>query len=81
MTDAEIDKAIANWHVLNKVLKDFTEDEVKRAIKRELVGNRRSTIVKRLHTRYCTLRQRREIVEMVASLDAPAFIASAPVIE
>lgn len=80
MTDAEIDKAIANWHVLNKELKGFTEAECKRAIQREFAGNRRAAIVQRLHTRYSGLRQKRELAEMILALEQPVFMASEPVI-
>jgi hypothetical protein len=81
MTDVEIDKAIANWHVLNKELRNFTEEEVKRAIHRELVGNRRKTILERLHSRYCAMRQKREMVELLEAIALPVFAMTVPNME
>lgn len=81
MTDQEIDHLIANWHILNKSLKNLSESEVKRGIHRELVGNRRPRIVHRLHTRYCTLRQQRELSELIASIEQPVFMAASVELE
>lgn len=74
MTDQEIDTVIANWHTLNKALRHLTEADVKHAINRELVGNKRKTILSRLHSRFCMLRQKRELSELVNVINAPKFM-------
>ena len=74
MTDQEIDTVIANWHTLNKDLRHFSEAEVKQALHREMVGNKRTVILKRLHSRFCKLRQDRELGEMITILEAPSFM-------
>lgn len=81
MTDQELDKVLANWHTLNKALRNLNESEVKRAIHRELVGNKRHDIAKRLHSRYCMMRQKREIEELLNAMAAPAFAQIVPELE
>jgi len=81
MTDQEIDTVIANWHTLNKGLRYFTEEQCKRALHRELVGNRRRTILERLHARYSSLRQKRELSELVSAIAVPVFAMTTPTLE
>lgn len=81
MTDAEIDAAISNWHILNKQIMHFDEAECKRAMHRELVGNRRKVIMQRIHTRYCKLRQKREYLELCEALDQPIFVTKMPTLD
>lgn len=81
MTNADIDAAISNWHVLNKELKHFDEAECKQAMHRELVGNRRKAIMQRIHTRYCKLRQAREFADLCSALDQPIFVTAMPPLE
>jgi hypothetical protein len=77
MTNDELDAAISNWKVLNKRISTMSEVDVKGAINRELVGNRRKDIVKRLHQRFCKLRGQRELMELQVALeDTPVFLKS-----
>jgi len=78
MTDDELDAAIANWQVLNKTIARMSEMDVKNALNRELVGNRRKDVTKRLHQRFCILRNSRERDELMKSLeDTPVFLKPA----
>lgn len=78
MTDDELDAAIANWQVLNKTIARMSEMDVKNALNRELVGNRRKDVIKRLHQRFCILRNARERDELMKSLeDTPVFLKPA----
>ena len=75
MTKDEIDEALASWKTINKKIGDMTEADVKQAMNREMVGNRRRDMVVRLHQRYTILRAARERQELVDSLaDVPAFL-------
>ena len=56
-----------NWRVLNQNLNLFNEAEVKALLDEEIAGQRRSTFLKRLHQRYCTLRANRERAEIFSA--------------
>jgi hypothetical protein len=43
----------------------MTEDEVSDALSAERVGDRRASMLQRLHQRYCALRQARERIEIM----------------
>jgi hypothetical protein len=57
-----------NWSTLNVVLRDCTEDEVKRMLDEEVTVHHRSVFIKRLHQRYNTLRATRERKELMAAI-------------
>jgi hypothetical protein len=48
-------------------LNRFDEAEVKALLDEEIAGQRRSTFLKRLHQRYCTLRANRERAEIFSA--------------
>lgn len=75
MTKDEIDEALRSWHTINKALKTMSEQDCKTALDRELVGNRRKDVAKRIHQAYNHLRLSRERDELNALLsDIPAFM-------
>jgi hypothetical protein len=75
MTKDELDTILTSWHTVNKALSGMTEQDIKDAIQRELVGNRRKDVVIRLHQRMSILRAAREREELVAAVtDVPAFL-------
>lgn len=78
MTDIEIDRAISNWHKLNKNLKNFSEDECKRALVRELMGNKREDILMRIHARYSVMRKEREWAEIATQIGLPPMMVTVP---
>lgn len=53
------------WRELNRQLSLLTEQEVSDMLNAELVGERRSSFIQRLHMRYNTLRVARERVELM----------------
>jgi hypothetical protein len=54
-------EALRNWQSLNRLMNDFTEDEVKEMLDDELGQQvQRTTFLERLHQRYCILRAHRE---------------------
>ena len=57
-----------NWATLNVVLRECTEDEVKRMLDEEVTVHRRSVFIKRLHQRYNSLRALRERKELMAAI-------------
>ena len=54
-----------SWRSLNRRLNAMTEDEVKEALLAEMAGERRVTVVERLHQRFTALRATRERLEMM----------------
>jgi len=75
MTKDEIDTVLSSWKTVNKALAGMSEDEVKYAMNREIVGNRRKDVVIRLHQRYTILRAAREREELITAIsDVPAFL-------
>lgn len=58
-----------NWRDLNQQLSKMTEQDIKRLLDAELDGDRRSTVVVRLHQRYTALRATRERAELLAQLN------------
>lgn len=76
MTNDEIDTLLASWKTVNKGLSVLNEEDVKTALNRELVGNRRIDVAMRLHARYSKLRATRERVELTDSLAiVPSFLS------
>ena len=57
--------ALKDWRSLNKILPGLREDQVRELLDMEIVGERRVTVIERLHQRYNTLRVNRERVELL----------------
>ena len=53
------------WRKLNEELISKTEEEVKAMLIEECAGERRSSVIERLHQRYTTLRASRERIELL----------------
>jgi hypothetical protein len=63
-----------NWRTLNARLGSLREDELEQMIREELKGERRPTLLIRMHQRFTVLRnlrERREILSAATS-EAPA---------
>lgn len=63
-----------NWRTLNARLGSLREDELEQMIREEMKGEKRPTLLVRMHQRYTvlrSLRERREILN-VATSAAPA---------
>ena len=57
-----------SWRSMNRRLNVMTEEEVKAALAAEVEGERRVTVIERLHQRLCMLRYRRERAELLKGL-------------
>jgi hypothetical protein len=57
-------EALGNWHGLNKMLKNFSEEEVLSMLEFEKISAKRHDIIDRLHTRYTMLKLKRERAEL-----------------
>lgn len=60
-----------SWRALNDQLPKLSEDEVFAMLTDELLHERRSSILQRLHQRYCALRDARERVEVLSQAVKP----------
>ena len=60
-----------SWRALNDQLPTLTEDEVFAMLTDELNTEKRSSILQRLHQRYCALRDARERVEVLSQAVKP----------
>jgi hypothetical protein len=60
-----------NWRSLNQTLNSLNEEQVKALLDDEIVGQRRTTFLKRLHQRYCILRAARERAEIFSAVAKP----------
>lgn len=60
--------ALGGWHTVCPLLGRLNRRQIAELILAELRGKRRMNIVKRLHQRFCTMRQAEEWVE-VATLE------------
>jgi hypothetical protein len=56
---------LTTWRNINHTLSSKTEEEVLQMLNDERVGQRRVTILERLHQRYNTLRVARERIELL----------------
>jgi len=54
------------WRVLNNELHSFSEEKVLSLLNEELVGEKRLSILRRLHQRYSILRADRERIEILS---------------
>ena len=60
-----------SWRALNDQLPTLTEEEVLAMLTDELLHEKRSSILQRLHQRYCALRDARERVEVLSQAVRP----------
>jgi hypothetical protein len=60
-----------SWRSLNDQLPTLTEEEVFAMLTHESMNERRSSILQRLHQRYCALRDARERIEIMAKAVRP----------
>lgn len=60
-----------SWRALNDQLPTLTEEEVFAMLTDELLHEKRSSILQRLHQRYCALRDARERVEVLSQAVKP----------
>jgi hypothetical protein len=60
-----------SWRSLNDQLPTMTEEEVFAMLTHESMNERRSSILERLHQRYCALRDARERIEVMAKAVRP----------
>lgn len=60
-----------SWRALNDQLPTLTEEEVFAMLTDELNTEKRSSILQRLHQRYCALRDARERVEVLSQAVRP----------
>ena len=60
-----------SWRALNDQLPTLTEEEVFAMLTDELLHEKRSSILHRLHQRYCALRDARERVEVLSQAVRP----------
>ncbi len=58
--------ALNDWRTLNRQLTQFREDQVLELLEHEKTGQRRVSILERLHARYCSLRTSRERIELLS---------------
>lgn len=54
-----------NWRSLNATINDLSEEEVFALLAKERAGERRISMLQRLHQRYSALRASRERVELL----------------
>ena len=60
-----------SWRRLNDTLPSLSEDEVFALLTEEQLNERRVSHLQRLHQRYCTLRDARERMEILAGAVRP----------
>jgi hypothetical protein len=64
-----------NWRQLNKILPTLDEYEVFRLLEDERKGEKRQTVLIRLHQRYTILRATRERTEILGNAEFPKVMA------
>ena len=64
-----------NWRQLNKILPTLDEYEVFRLLEDERKGEKRQTVLIRLHQRYTILRATRERTEILGDAEFPKVMA------
>lgn len=60
-----------NWRSLNATINDLSEEEVLQLLEVERTGERRISMLQRLHQRYTALRAARERVELMKEAVKP----------
>lgn len=53
------------WRELNREINTLTENDLETLIESELKGQKRVTILERLHQRFCAVRASRERIELL----------------
>lgn len=59
-----------NWREMTEQINNFDEDQLYDLIEAELKGQRRKSILIRLHQRFCAVRDARERQEILGELNA-----------
>lgn len=59
-----------NWREMTERINDFDEDQLYDLIEAELKGQRRKSMLIRLHQRFCAVRDARERQEILGELNA-----------
>ena len=60
-----------NWRSLNRDIANKTEQELLDLLIQERTGERRASIMQRIHQRYCALRAARERIEILKEAVKP----------
>ena len=60
-----------SWRALNNQLSMMSEEEVLSLLQMEKHGEKRASVLQRLHQRYCALRDARERLEIMAKAVRP----------
>lgn len=60
-----------SWRALNDVLTQMTEDELVVMLNEERTGERRASVLQRLHQRYTMVRAARERIEIMKDAVQP----------
>ena len=60
-----------SWRALNDVLTQLTEDELVTMLNEERTGERRASVLQRLHQRYTMVRAARERIELMKDAIQP----------
>jgi hypothetical protein len=60
-----------SWRALNDVLTQLTEDELVAMLNEERTGERRASVLQRLHQRYTIVRASRERIEIMKEAAQP----------
>jgi hypothetical protein len=60
-----------SWRSLNDKIASLSEDEVFALLTHESLHERRSSMLQRLHQRYCALRDARERIEIMSKAVRP----------
>lgn len=60
-----------SWRALNDILSQMTEDELLTMLNEERAGERRASVLQRLHQRYTMVRCARERIEIMKDARQP----------
>lgn len=60
-----------SWRALNDILSQMTEDELLTMLNEERTGQRRASVLQRLHQRYTMVRCARERIEIMKDARQP----------
>lgn len=60
-----------SWRALNDILSQMTEDELLTMLNEERTGERRASVLQRLHQRYTMVRCARERIEIMKDARQP----------
>ncbi|KPK27189.1 MAG: hypothetical protein AMJ66_11365 [Betaproteobacteria bacterium SG8_40] len=64
-----------SWRELNSILADLNEETILNMLNEERAGERRATVLVRLHQRYTILRAARERSELLEGITFPKVAA------